>query len=323
MNKQTFKEEIEKALRAVITENDSPEGLYAPIRYGLAMGGKRLRPSLLLMTYKMLSPEGLLSAALPAAAAVEVFHNFTLLHDDLMDDAPLRRGEPTVYRKWDANTAILSGDAMLITAYRALEGLSADLLKPVLSEFNEMALGVCEGQQYDMEFEDRTDVSLDEYMEMIHFKTSCLIASSMKIGAIIARVPSDVCDKIYNVGDSLGLAFQLMDDYLDIWGTEDFGKRKGGDIIEDKKTWLLIKAFEVAAERQDARLLDVLSLKDEDEKVAQVTALYEEYGLDSQLLSLVERYTSMALTLLGQINVPEESKEGIAYIIRKLSDRSQ
>ncbi len=323
MNKQTFKEEIEKALRAVITENDSPEGLYAPIRYGLAMGGKRLRPSLLLMTYKMLSPEGSLSAALPAAAAVEVFHNFTLLHDDLMDDAPLRRGEPTVYRKWDANTAILSGDAMLITAYRALEGLSADLLKPVLSEFNEMALGVCEGQQYDMEFEDRTDVSLDEYMEMIHFKTSCLIASSMKIGAIIARVPSDVCDKIYNVGDSLGLAFQLMDDYLDIWGTEDFGKRKGGDIIEDKKTWLLIKAFEVAAERQDARLLDALSLKDEDEKVAQVTALYEEYGLDSQLLSLVERYTSMALTLLGQINVPEESKEGIAYIIRKLSDRSQ
>lgn len=323
MDKQTFKEDIEKALRTVITENDSPEGLYAPIRYGLAMGGKRLRPSLLLMTYKMLSPEGSLSAALPAAAAVEVFHNFTLLHDDLMDDAPLRRGEPTVYRKWDANTAILSGDAMLITAYRALEGLSADLLKPVLSEFNEMALGVCEGQQYDMEFEDRTDVSLDEYMDMIHFKTSCLIASSMKIGAIIARVPSDVCDKIYNVGDSLGLAFQLMDDYLDIWGTEDFGKRKGGDIIEDKKTWLLIKAFEAAAERHDARLLNALSLKDEDEKVAQVTALYEEYGLDSQLLSLVERYTSMALTLLGQINVPEESKEGIAYIIRKLSDRSQ
>ncbi len=323
MDKQTFKEDIEKALRTVITENDSPEGLYAPIRYGLAMGGKRLRPSLLLMTYKMLSPEGSLSVALPAAAAVEVFHNFTLLHDDLMDDAPLRRGEPTVYRKWDANTAILSGDAMLITAYRALEGLSADLLKPVLSEFNEMALGVCEGQQYDMEFEDRTDVSLDEYMDMIHFKTSCLIASSMKIGAIIARVPSDVCDKIYNVGDSLGLAFQLMDDYLDIWGTEDFGKRKGGDIIEDKKTWLLIKAFEAAAECHDARLLNALSLKDEDEKVAQVTALYEEYGLDSQLLSLVERYTSMALTLLGQINVPEESKEGIAYIIRKLSDRSQ
>lgn len=315
-------QEIEAALSNVITEGDRPQGLYEPIKYGLSMGGKRLRPLLALLAYRLFTPQGDLSHPLRAAVALEVFHNFTLLHDDLMDDAPVRRGQPTVYRKWDANTAILSGDAMMIMAYRELASLPAGVLKPVLEEFNTMALGVCEGQQYDMEFEHRRDVSVDEYMSMIHYKTSCLIASSMKIGALIADAKPEVCEQIYRVGDALGLAFQLMDDYLDIWGTASFGKRKGGDILEEKKTWLLIRALEIERQEETSALSAALELKDEGEKVRAVTKYYESKGLDKQLLELVSFYSDKAVSLLRGLNADEEHSQLLQELILGLTSRT-
>lgn len=313
--------EIERALERVITDSDRPKELYDPIKYGLSMGGKRLRPVLALLAYRLFAPQGDLAIPLRAAVALEVFHNFTLLHDDLMDDAPMRRGQPTVYRKWDANTAILSGDAMMIVAYRELATLPAELLKPVLEEFNAMALGVCEGQQYDMDFEHRRDVSVDEYMSMIHYKTSCLIASSMKIGALIAGATTEQCERIYKVGDALGLAFQLMDDYLDIWGTASFGKRKGGDILEEKKTWLLIKALELASREGTLALSEALALKDEEAKIAEVTKYYEAKGLDKQLLGLVSHYSAQAVSSLEGLNINEVCAGVLKGIIISLTAR--
>ena len=314
-------QEVEQALGRVISEGDRPGGLYDPVKYSLSMGGKRLRPLLTLLTYRLFAPQGDLALPLRAAVALEVFHNFTLLHDDLMDDAPMRRGRPTVYRKWDANTAILSGDAMMIVAYRELATLPAEILKPVLEEFNAMALGVCEGQQYDMDFERRRDVSVDEYMSMIHYKTSCLIASSMKIGALIAGGTNEQCDRIYKVGDALGLAFQLMDDYLDIWGTSSFGKRKGGDILEEKKTWLLIRALEIASAEGTQTLSDALALEGEEAKIAEVTGFYEAKGLDKRILELVSAYSDQALSLLQGLNTDESYREVLEELIISLTAR--
>lgn len=319
--KAQYLNEIEEGLKRVIRADAQPEGLYAPIRYALEMGGKRLRPHLVMECYEMVQGTPPLPFVLQAACATEVFHNFTLLHDDLMDDAPLRRGLPTVYAMYDSNTAILSGDAMLIAAYRMLEEIPVALLPTLLKEFNSMALGVCEGQQYDMDFESRTDVTLDEYLEMIHYKTSCLIASSMKMGAMLAGADEALQQCIYEVGDNLGLAFQLMDDYLDVWGTDTFGKRIGGDIIEGKKTWLLIRAFEEAAERQDERLTTALLIRDDDEKVRQVKALYEEYGLRDQARDVMRSYSDKAEAILAGINLPEVRKQPLASLIRKLNER--
>ncbi|MDO4695473.1 polyprenyl synthetase family protein [Porphyromonas sp.] len=313
--------QVEQALQSVVSEDCRPDGLYAPIKYGLSMGGKRLRPLLTLLAYRLFLPHGDLGMPLRAGVALEIFHNFTLLHDDLMDDAPVRRGQPTVYRKWDTNTAILSGDAMMIVAYRELAALPSELLKPVFEEFNAMALGVCEGQQYDMEFEHRSDVTVDEYMAMIHGKTSCLIASSMKIGAMIAGAPSEVCEQVYRAGDALGLAFQLMDDYLDIWGSESFGKRKGGDILEEKKTWLLIKALEAARFDGDARLSEALALKDDDAKIAAVTAYYEAKGLDKEILSLVSSFSEKAIDIIDNLEADVELKSDLARLVADLTTR--
>jgi len=224
---------------------NQPEGLYDPISYMLSLGGKRLRPVLTLMVTDIFNEN--YKKALDAAMAVEVFHNFTLVHDDIMDAAPLRRGKQTVHEKWDLNTGILSGDAMLILAYQLFENYEGIMFKSLISLFSKTAIEVCEGQQYDIEFESRTNVTIPEYLKMIEYKTAVLVGASMKMGAIVARVPPKDQDSMYEFGKYLGIAFQLQDDYLDAFGdSETFGKQIGGDIVENKKTYLFLKAMELS-----------------------------------------------------------------------------
>ncbi len=237
---QYLNDEVEK-----LKIDGGVSSLYEPISYILSIGGKRLRPALTLMSSEMFGCAG--EQALYPALAGEVFHNFTLMHDDIMDEAPVRRGQTTVHEKWDTNQAILSGDAMLVLAYQILTQYTSEHFKEVMECFNKTALEVCEGQQLDMEYEERDDVSVDEYLNMIHLKTSVLLAGSLRIGAIVAGVEQSEKDKICNFGLNLGMAFQLRDDYLDAFGdAQKFGKQQGGDILSDKKTYLLIKAFEKA-----------------------------------------------------------------------------
>lgn len=286
-----------------------PETLYAPMQYVLSMGGKRIRPSLMLMAYNMYkeNPETIL----PTACALETYHNYTLLHDDLMDNANMRRGHQTVHVKWNANTAILSGDSMLVLAYQRMMQCDPAMLKPLLELFTETALEVGEGQQYDMDFESRTDVTEEEYIEMIRLKTSVLLACALKMGAMLAGASNADADNLYKFGEQVGLAFQLQDDYLDVYGSpEVFGKAIGGDILCNKKTFMLINAFNRADEGLRGELMKWITAKDFDpnEKIKAVTAIYDKLGIDRLAEDRIRRYFAQGMEYLRIVGVDEERK---------------
>lgn len=286
-----------------------PETLYEPIRYVLSLGGKRIRPVLMLMSYNLYKDDA--DTILPTACGLETYHNYTLLHDDLMDNADMRRGHATVHKKWDANTAILSGDSMLVLSYQRIAQCAPQYLPQILALFTTTALEIGEGQQYDMEFETRDDVCESEYIEMIRLKTSVLLACAMKMGAIQAGASAADQDALYRYGESLGLAFQLQDDYLDVYGDPSvFGKNIGGDITSNKKTFMLINAL-LRAEGQDKAELEAwIARKDFDrqEKVEAVTRLYTKLGIDRLARERIEYYTREALSCLDAVNTPDERK---------------
>ena len=286
-----------------------PETLYEPIRYVLSLGGKRIRPVLMLMSYNLYKDDA--DTILPTACGLETYHNYTLLHDDLMDNADMRRGHATVHKKWDANTAILSGDSMLVLSYQRIAQCAPQYLPQILDLFTTTALEIGEGQQYDMEFETRDDVCESEYIEMIRLKTSVLLACAMKMGAIQAGASPAEQDALYRYGESLGLAFQLQDDYLDVYGDPSvFGKNIGGDITSNKKTFMLINAL-LRAEGQDKAELEAwIARKDFDrqEKVDAVTHLYTKLGIDRLARERIEYYTREALSCLDAVDTPDERK---------------
>ncbi|HBV50044.1 MAG: polyprenyl synthetase family protein [Alistipes sp.] len=279
-----------------------PELLYAPIAYSLSGGGKRLRPMLVLLAHAVFADN--VQQALPAAGAVEVFHNFTLLHDDIMDNAAIRRGKPSVFAKWGQNVAILSGDAMLIYAYRLLCGLPADKLPQVLATFDDMALEVCEGQQYDMDFEKKQKVSVVEYMHMIELKTSALLAGSVLIGALLGGASENDCRKLRRFAIELGLAFQLQDDLLDSYGDERLGKAIGGDILEGKKTYLMVTAMSRADEatRNELRSLLADSKMPAERKIAAVKAIYDRLDVPHLTEQQIELRFERALAQLETLS---------------------
>ena len=300
-----------------------PYSLYEPIKYVLAIGGKRIRPTLMLLAYNMYkdNPESILETAV----ALETYHNYTLLHDDLMDQAPLRRGHQTVHTKWDANTAILSGDSMLVLAFKMMAQTDKEYLQPVIDLFTETALEIGEGQQYDMEFENRTDVTEDEYIEMIRLKTSVLLACAMKIGAILGGASDEDAENLYKVGEQIGLAFQLQDDYLDVYGDpETFGKRIGGDILSNKKTYMLINALAKSDSAQCKQLLRWIDVRDkEDEKIAAVTQLYNDIGVDKMAEAKINYYFEQGMKYLDKVGVSEERKEELKHYIAKMMKRDR
>lgn len=287
-----------------------PKNLYEPIDYILQLGGKRMRPILTLMAADIFSRE--FKKALPAALAVEVFHNFTLVHDDIMDDAPLRRGKETVHEKWDTSTGILSGDAMLILAYQYFENYDPEVFQKLAKLFSKTALEVCDGQQLDVDFETRKNVRIDEYMNMIRLKTSVLVAAALKMGAIVANTNDENADLIYDFGLNLGLAFQLQDDYLDTFGDpETFGKQVGGDIIENKKTFLYLKALEVA-DKETAKKLKYFykrKRKDNTIKVTEVTRIFQIFDIPLLISEEIKSYTQKAFDTLDKMSISQENKD--------------
>ena len=299
-----------------------PKGLYEPIAYELSLGGKRIRPVLMLMAYNIYKED--VERILPQAAGLETYHNHTLLHDDVMDKADMRRNKPTVHNVWNDNTAILSGDAMLILAYRLMaEGLT-DRLAEVMHIFTETTMEICEGQQWDMEFEIRMDVKVDEYIEMIRLKTSVLLAAALKIGACLAGAPAEEAQKLYDFGVKMGLAFQLQDDWLDVYGDPKvFGKNIGGDILCNKKTYMLITALEQADEDQRKELERWLTATDfiPVEKISAVTALYNNIGVGKRCEEMVEAYYSDGLAVLDSIALPEERKQALKDFACSLMNR--
>lgn len=286
-----------------------PQGLYEPIAYELSLGGKRIRPVLMLMAYNLYQDN--VDAILSQAAGLETYHNHTLLHDDVMDKADMRRNKPTVHNVWNENTAILSGDAMLILAYRLMADCPKDKLADVLHVFTETTMEICEGQQWDMEFETRMDVKVEEYIEMIRLKTSVLLAAALKIGAMLGGASDEDAQKLYDFGVKIGLAFQLQDDWLDVYGDPKvFGKNIGGDILCNKKTYMLITALEEANEEQRAALEGWLAAHDyvPAEKIAAVTALYNEIGVGKRCQEKAEALNAEGFGILDSINLPEERK---------------
>lgn len=286
-----------------------PQGLYEPIAYELSLGGKRIRPVLMLMAYNLYQDN--VDAILSQAAGLETYHNHTLLHDDVMDKADMRRNKPTVHNVWNENTAILSGDAMLILAYRLMADCPKDKLADVLHVFTETTMEICEGQQWDMEFETRMDVKVEEYIEMIRLKTSVLLAAALKIGAMLGGASDEDAQKLYDFGVKIGLAFQLQDDWLDVYGDPKvFGKNIGGDILCNKKTYMLITALEEADEEQRAVLEGWLAAHDyvPAEKIAAVTALYNDIGVGKRCQEKAESLNAEGFGILDSINLPEERK---------------
>ncbi|MEM9679830.1 MAG: polyprenyl synthetase family protein [Bacteroidota bacterium] len=297
-----------------------PMHLYNPVDYILQLGGKRLRPTLALMTSDIFGAN--YHEAMSAAMAIEVFHNFSLIHDDIMDDAPLRRGQQTVHEKWDVNIGILSGDAMLIMSYRLLESYPPETFQALTQLFSKTALEVCEGQQYDIDFETRDDVTIPEYLKMIEYKTAVLVGAAMKMGAIIANATVEDQNMIYDFGRYLGIAFQLQDDYLDAFGNpETFGKQVGGDIIEDKKTYLYLKAIENKA--FSGALLKAMSdpLSNED-KVDVVKHIFTDSGAASETLKAVEDYTNKAFDVLDKIQISKDKAQGLRVFGEQLMNRN-
>jgi geranylgeranyl diphosphate synthase type II len=305
---QTYQKEILNFLKTY-SLNQQPERLYQPIDYILNLGGKRLRPALTLMTTDMFG--GHFKEALNAAMAIEVFHNFTLIHDDIMDGAPLRRGKETVHKKWNLNTGILSGDAMLILAYQLFENYEPGTFQSLVKLFSKTALEVCEGQQFDIDFETRAEVSISEYLKMIEYKTAVLLGAAMKMGAIIAKASVQDQDRIYQFGKNLGIAFQIQDDYLDAFGDpQTFGKQIGGDIIENKKTYLYLKAMEFSnAERKlELKQLFATQPKDSSQKIQRAKDIFRESGGAKATQQAIERYTNLAFLELEGIAVSQANK---------------
>lgn len=300
----------------------TPKSLYEPIRYVLSMGGKRIRPVLMLLGYNLYKEDT--DKILMNAIALETYHNYTLLHDDLMDQADLRRGHETVHKKWNANTAILSGDSMLVLAYERMAQCDSRHLADVLRLFTTTALEIGEGQQYDMEFETRDDVREEEYIEMIRLKTSVLLACALKIGAILADAPAEDADSLYKFGEQIGLAFQLQDDYLDVYGdSKVFGKKIGGDITSNKKTFMLINAFSHANEAQRQELEKWVNAKsfDREEKIAAVTRLYNEIGIDKMAQAKIAYYFEQSKKYLDAVQVPAERKEELQKYAQRMMKR--
>lgn len=286
-----------------------PRNLYQPVDYILQLGGKRLRPVLTLMTADVFDVDYKL--ALPAAMAVEVFHNFSLIHDDIMDDAPLRRGQITVHEKWNINTGILSGDAMLILAYQYFENYQPKTFRKLAKLFSKTALEVCEGQQYDVDFETRNDVTIPEYLKMIEYKTAVLVGAAMKMGAIVAQTSKENSKLIYDFGLNLGLAFQLQDDYLDAFGDpKTFGKQVGGDIIENKKTYLYLKAIEFSKPDEKELLTQLFSvqLEDNENKIKAVKEIFNSTGAAAATQKAIEEFTLKAFETLETLDISKENK---------------
>ncbi len=301
----------------------TPDELYAPIRYELSLGGKRIRPILTLMACDLFA--GDINQALKPAIGLEIFHNFTLLHDDVMDKSELRRGKPTVHHVWDENHAILSGDAMQIMATQQMTQVPPRLMPAILDVFLKTSLEICEGQQFDMEFETRSNVSTDEYIEMIRLKTAVLLGCALKVGAIIAGAPVAQADAIYRFGENLGLAFQLQDDYLDVYGDPIiFGKNLGGDILNDKKTFMLIEALRLAQGSDLETLQHYIGNNDVEprEKIDAVRQVYDNIGIDIVCRNKMEEYYNAALTCIEEILVPEERKMPLIALAQSLMNRN-
>ncbi|WP_162126605.1 polyprenyl synthetase family protein [Flavobacterium phycosphaerae] len=300
-----------------------PNSLYEPIRYILSLGGKRLRPVLTLMATEVFDAD--CHEALAAATAVEVFHNFSLIHDDIMDDAPLRRGKETVHEKWNVNTGILSGDAMLILAYQYFESYEPTVFRELAKLFSKTALEVCEGQQYDVDFETRDDVTIPEYLKMIEYKTAVLVGAAMKMGAIVAQTSDENASAIYDFGLNLGIAFQLQDDYLDAFGNpETFGKQVGGDIIENKKTYLYLKAIEFAKPNEKEQLLHLFSIQPNDntDKINSVKEIFNQTGASEATQKAIQDYTFTAFAMLEKININADKKAILKAFGENLMNRN-
>lgn len=318
----------EKILRWVneyieqLSVDRKPGTLYAPVNYVLSMGGKRIRPTLMLLGYNLFrdDPEKILSQAV----GLETYHNYTLLHDDLMDNADLRRGHETVHKKWNDNQAILSGDSMLVLAFQRIANCAEDKLKLVLDIFTETALEIGEGQQYDIDFETRNDVSEEEYIEMIRLKTSVLLACALKMGAALAAAPERDADNLYKFGEQIGLAFQLQDDYLDVYGdSKVFGKAIGGDIVSNKKTYMLINAFNRANDTQREELARWVGMErfDRDEKVKAMTTLYNEIGIDELARQKIHYYFERSKRYLDAVAVADDRKRELRAYAEAMVER--
>ena len=317
-----MKELIENALKAIAYPT-CPEGLYEPIAYVLDGGGKRIRPTLLLMAYSLYRDD--IAEAMPAAVGIETYHNHTLLHDDLMDHADMRHGRATVHKKWDANTALLSGDTMLIMALEHVMRCKSPHTHEVLALMVHSAREIGEGQQYDINFESRTDVSVDEYIEMIRLKTSVLLGCATKMGAVLAGAPKDDADALYAFAERIGLAFQLQDDYLDVYGDPAvFGKKIGGDILCGKKTYLMTRALQTADKSTAERLLALLADNDmaADEKISAVTAIYNALGIPALTLQAIDAFYADARRCLDRVQLPQGATDGLWQYAQSLLGRT-
>ena len=313
--------ELQKIIENAIPQiayRENPANLYEPIKYIMSLGGKRIRPVMVLMAAELFTEE--VNKALDVALAIETFHNFTLVHDDIMDNAPLRRGQQTVHEKWGVNNAILSGDVMMVESNKHLSKVDISVLKPVLDTFNQTAQGVCEGQQLDMEFETRDDVSIEEYIEMIRLKTAVLLGGAMKLGAIVGGADKENAELLYQFGENLGVAFQLQDDILDVYGDpEKFGKQVGGDIISNKKTFLHLKAKAlINAEERNILLGEHPTT---EQKVTAVTALYNNYAIKELSNTEMEKYLAKAYQALNALGVDENRKTQLRELTKQIMER--
>jgi len=315
---------IDEQIKLLDIRHKKPTELYAPISYILSLGGKRIRPVMTLMACNLFT--GDVRPAVNPALAIEVFHNFTLVHDDIMDNASLRRGKPTVHAKWNNNIAILSGDAMQVYVYQLLVGDNPAFLKTLLDVFNATALEVCEGQQYDMNFAKLMNVTLDDYLQMIELKTSVLLAASLKIGAICGGATDEDAQKLYEFGRNLGLAFQIQDDYLDVYGDQDlFGKTLGGDIAENKKTFLLIKALELAKGKAASNLQRAISnqISNSFEKVEVVRGIYDDLNIPQITCDKIAEFSDKAFEYLSAVTIGDSRKSHLSELARGLMVREK
>jgi len=309
MDHKRYLEQIEKVI-AAIPYPVEPKELYQPIHYTISNAGKRFRPVVMMMTCDLL--EGDCADAIHPAISLELLHNFTLVHDDIMDQAPLRRGRETVYRKWNSNIAILSGDTLFAMAYDYLIKTDPRVLPDLLHAFNRIAIQICEGQQMDMNFENRQDVTIDEYIEMIRLKTAVFFGGCMQIGAIVAKADKQQVGMLYNYGEKLGIAFQLQDDILDAFGSEkEIGKKQGGDIVANKKTFLYLKALELADENTGSKLRKIFSepLEDEDRKIFEVLRIFDKLGVRKHAEAVMEQYYQAAMQSLDKVKADSAKKE--------------
>ncbi len=318
-----YKNKFEDFLLKQIPERE-PKNLYEPLRYVLSNGGKRIRPLLVLLSAESFGLQ--MENALPAASAIETFHNFTLIHDDIMDKADIRRGKPTVHKKWDENLAILSGDTMLVWAYKMLESYDGDTYKKLSSLLNQTAIEVCEGQQMDMDFENRDNVHIDEYLEMIRLKTAVLLGAALKFGGIVAKTNDNNLQKIYRFGMNLGIAFQIQDDYLDSFGnTEHFGKKIGGDILDRKKTFLFIKTLQKADKNDKKHLTELFDNKliEDDNLIKQVLDIYNRYNIPEIAKKEIDLYTKKSLSDLDNTKMSNKYKEFWKNFASQLMSRNK